>query len=151
MHQIGDQGIERLHSSSPGAFCFRQFDALHLFEFFDPALNLFRLRRLIAKSIDKYLKLLNAFTLIAVCGFQLLLPLSLLRQILFVIAAIRPDLLVPDFDNPIHRHVQKITVMRNQDQGEGILGKVLLQPIAGLKVQMVRGFVQQQKIRFLQE
>src|SRR5205823_8222751 len=55
---------------------FRQLDAIHLFEFLDPALHLLGLGRLITETIDEYFQLLDTLPLVSVCSFELLEALS---------------------------------------------------------------------------
>ena len=61
-------------------FFFRQFDALDLFQFLDPALHLFGLGGLIAEAVDKDFQLFDPLPLIAIGGFELLQPLRFLGR-----------------------------------------------------------------------
>src|SRR6266851_1498101 len=62
-----------------GPFFLRELNALHLLQFFNPALHLFGLRSLIAESVDKYFELLDPLALVAICSFELFLALLFLR------------------------------------------------------------------------
>ena len=52
--------------------------------------------------------------------------------------------LVPDLDNLLHRHIEKIAVVRYQDHGVGIVAQILFQPVTGFEVEVVGRLVQQQ-------
>ena len=132
-------------------FLFRQLDAIDLFQFLDAALHLLGLGRLIAEAIDEYFQLFDALALIAIGGFELLHALRLRRQILFVIAGIKMDALVPDLGNLVDGDVEKIAVVRDQDESVGIMRQILFQPVAGFEIEMVGWLVEQQQIRFLQQ
>src|SRR6478609_7233150 len=88
-----------------GLFFRRDFDLLHPLQLFDPALHLLGLGGLIAEAIDKRLKLVNLFFLVAVSGLKLRAALGLLRQIFFVIAGIEENLLVPYLGGFLHGYV----------------------------------------------
>ena len=59
--------------------------------------------------------------------------------------------LVPDFDDLVDGDVQKIAVVRNQDEGEGVIGQILLQPVAGFQIQVIGGLVEQQQVGLLEQ
>ena len=58
--------------------------------------------------------------------------------------------LVPDFSNFIDGDIEKITVVRNQDECNGIMRQILFQPVAGFEIEMVGGLIEQQQVWFLQ-
>ena len=124
----------------------RNLDALDLFQFLDPALHLLGLGRLRAEAVDERLQLLDALPLIAIRRLELRLPLRLLRQIFVVVPAVEMHPLVPDLDRLAHRHIQKIPVVRNQNERVRIARQIRLQPVARLQVQMVGRLVQQQQV-----
>ena len=130
---------------------FRQLDALDLFQFLDPALHLLGLGGLIAEAVDEDFQLLDALALVAIGGFELLQALCLGVQILCVIAVIKMNTLVPDLDNLVDGHVEKIAVVRDQHKGIGIVAEIFLQPVAGFEIKMVGRLVQQQQVRLLQQ
>ena len=134
-----------------GFFFRRNFDLLHPLQLFDPALHLLGLGGLIAEAIDERLKLVDLFFLVGVRGLQLRAALRFLRQIFLVIAGIEEDLLVPYFSGLLHRDVKKITVVRDQHVGMRIIDQILLQPVAGFKIKMVRRLVQQKQVGLLQQ
>ena len=77
--------------------------------------------------------------------------LRFLGQKLVIIARIKPKPLVPDFGNLVDRHIQKITVVRNQQKSMRIIMQVFFQPVASFKVEVVSGFVEQQQVWLLQQ
>ena len=134
-----------------GLFFLGQFDALDLLQLLDPALHLLGLGRLVAKAVDEDFQLLDALALVAIGGFELLQPLGLRVQIFFVIAVVKMNPLVPDFDNLVDSHIEKIAVVRDQHKSVGIIVEIFLQPVACFEIKMVGGFVQQQQIGLLQQ
>ena len=132
-------------------FFFRQLDALDLFQFLDAALHLLGFGRLVAEAVDEYFQLLDALPLIAIRRFELLHALRLRRQILFVIAGVKMNALVPDLDNLVDGDVEKIAVVRDQHKRVGIMRQIFFQPVARFEIEMVGGLVEQQQVRLLQQ
>src|SRR5207248_9434395 len=120
-------------------------------QFFDPALNLFGLSRLVAKAIDEYFQLLDALPLVAIRGLGLLAPLCLLLFVFIVIAGVEVNALVPDFDNLVDGDVEEVAVVRDQHKREWIFAEILLQPIAGFEIKMIRRLIEQQQVWLLQK
>ena len=129
----------------------RDLDPLDLFQFLDAALNLLRLRGLVAKAVDEYFQLLDAIALVAVGSLQLFVALGFLRQELIVVAGVKPETLVPDFRNFVDGHIEKITVVRDQHKGMRIVVEIFFQPVARFEIKMIGRFVEQEQIRFLQQ
>ena len=124
-----------------GALFVGQLDAVHSLKFFDPALHLLGLSGLIAKAVDENFELLNALALVAVGCFQLFEALRFLREELFVVAGVELNALVPDLGNLVYGHVQKVAVVRNQNEGVRIFAQIFFQPVAGFKIKMVGGLI----------
>src|SRR5579859_1738181 len=129
----------------------RDLDLFHPLQLFDPALHLLGLGGLIAEAIDKRLKLVDLFFLVAVSRLKLRAPLGFLRQIFLVIAGIKEDLLVPYLGGLLDCYVKKIAVVRDQHVGMRIVDEILFEPVSGFKIKVVRGLVQQQEVGFLQQ
>ena len=68
-------------------------------------------------------------------------------QILRVVAGVEVNALVPDLDDLVDRHVEKVAVVRDQHEGVGIVAEILFQPVAGFEIEMVGGLVEQQQVR----
>src|SRR6266576_6037290 len=130
---------------------FRQLDAIHLFEFFDPALHLLGLGRLITETIDEYFQLLDTLPLVSVCSFELLEALSLLLFVVVVIAGVEVNALVPDFHDLADCDIEEIAVVRDQNERVWIFGEIFFQPVARFEIEMVRRLIQQQQVRLLQQ
>ena len=130
---------------------FRQLDAIHLFEFLDPALHLLGLGRLITETIDEYFQLLDTLPLVSVCSFELLAPLSLLLFVLVVIAGVEVNALVPDLHDFADRHIQKVAVMRDKHKRVRIFGEIFFEPVASFEIEMIRRLIQKQQVRLLQQ
>src|SRR5207237_9584919 len=112
-------------------------DALHALEFLNAALDLLCLGRLIPEAIDEGLELLDLLPLIAICRLELRLPFLPLRQVLLIVPAIELDSLVPYLHRLLHRYVEEVAVVRDEHEGVGILGQVILEPVARLQVEMI--------------
>ena len=126
-----------------GLFLFRQLDALDLFQFLDSALHLLGLGSLITEAVDEDFQLLDPLALVAIGRFELFQSLRLGVDILFVVAVVKMNSLVPDFGNLVDGYVQKIAVVRDQHESVGIFAEVFFQPVAGFEIKMVGGLVQQ--------
>ena len=124
----------------------RQLDSLDLFQFLDAALHLLGLGGLIAEAVDERFEVLDALLLVAVGRFELRAALRFLREIAVVIAGVKIGAAVPDFEDLVHRDVQKIAVVRDQDEGVGIIFQILLQPVARFEIEVVGGLIEQQQI-----
>ena len=61
------------------------------------------------------------------------------------------DLLVPDLDDLVDGHVQKVAVVRDENKGIRVMCEVIFQPVARLEIKMVGGLIEQQQIRLLQQ
>jgi hypothetical protein len=51
----------------------------------------------------------------------------------------------------IHRHVEKIAVVRDEHEGKRILQQILLQPVAGFEIEVVGGLVEQQQVGLFEQ
>ena len=71
-----------------GGFLGRQFYPFDLFQFFDPALNLFGFGGLRAKAIDERFQLLNPVALVFVRRFELRQPFRFLTAEFFITAGV---------------------------------------------------------------
>src|SRR5581483_12076710 len=129
----------------------RQLDALNLFELFDAALHLAGLGGLVAETVDKDFQMMNSFLLVFVSSFQLGEPVLLQRFVAGIIACIKVHAPVPELGDFLYCDVQKIPVMRNDDERMRIPVQIIFQPVARLKIQMVCGLVEQQQVRFLEQ
>ena len=94
----------------------RNFDALDFFELLDAALDLLGLRCLVAEAVDEGLQMLDVLALPAVGSFKLRAPLVLMLQIFLVVPGIKMQALVPYLDNLVDRHIEKIAVVRDEDE-----------------------------------
>ena len=148
---IRPRGLGLREGEVNGLLFLRQFDALDLLQFLDPALHLLGLGRLVAEAVDEDFQLLDAIALVAIGGFELLQALGLRVQIFFVVAAVKVNPLVPDLDDLVDGHVEKIAVVRDQHKSVGIVAEIFLQPVAGFEIKMVGGLVQQQQVGLLQQ
>ncbi len=126
-------------------------DALDLVQLLDAALHLLGLGGLVAKAADEGFKMLDMLALILVGRGQLGSPLFLLRQVLLVVAVVNVQRLVPYLDGLVHRHVEKVAIVGDEDVAVGIVVEIALQPIAGFQIKVVGGLVEQQQAGLLQQ
>ena len=89
----------------------RQFDSFNLLEFFDPALYLSGFGGLIAEAIDECLQMVNVLLLVAMSRCELGTAFRFLLEVAVVIAGVEIGVTIPDFQNFVHRHVEKIAVV----------------------------------------
>ena len=129
----------------------RNLDPLHLLQFLDAALHLLGLGRLVAEAVDKYFQLLDAFALISIRRFQLLSPLGLLGKVLVVVAAVEEKLPVPDFDRLLHRDIEEVAIVGNQQEGIRIFVQVFFEPVAGFEIEMIGRLIEQQQVGPLEQ
>src|SRR5579864_5380025 len=134
-----------------GLFFRRNLDALDLFQFLDAALHLLGLGGLVAEAVDEDFQLLDAVTLVAVGGLELLVALRLLRQKLVVVAGVKPETLVPDFGDLVDGDVEKIAVVRDQHERVRIVLQIFFEPVAGFEIEMVGRLIEQQQVGLLQK
>src|SRR5579884_3115230 len=83
--------------------------------------------------------------------FFLLQPHLLLLQPRRVVALERNPVAAIELQDPAGHVVEKVPVVRHGDHGALILPQMLLQPLHRLGVEMVRRFVEQEDIRFLDQ
>ena len=124
-------------------FFWGNLDALDLFQFLDAALYLLSFRCLVAEAVDEDFELLDAVALVAVSGCQLFVALRLLGEELVVISGVEPEAFVPDFGDFVDGDVQEVAVVRDQHEGVRIVLQIFFQPVAGFKIEMVGGLVEQ--------
>jgi hypothetical protein len=124
-----------------GGLFFGDLDALDLFQFLDAGLDLLGLGGLVAEAVDKGFEGLDAVALVLVRGHQLGAALFFLGDILFVVAVVGVHPLVPELDGLVDGDVEEVAVVGDEDVGVGIVVEVVLEPVAGLEVEVVGGFV----------
>ena len=134
-----------------GGFFFGDLDALDLFELLDAGLDLLGLGGLVAEAVDEGFEGLDAVALVFVGGHQLGAALFLLRDVLLVVAVVDVHALVPELDGLVDGDVEEVAVVRDEDEGVGVVVEVVLEPVAGFEVEVVGGLVQKQEAGFLQE
>ena len=77
---------------------------------------------------------------------RLIIPLSSV-----VVSTVEVHALVPYLHDLFHRHIEKITVVRDKDVCIRIIVQIVFQPVACLKIEVVRGLVEQQHVWFFQQ
>ena len=131
----------------------RRVQALHvrkpLFARLRPLGQLFRAALL--HAADHFL-LAGKLALLVVIGSQLrLAQLALFRSKSGVIALVGAQMMVLDLEDAVYAAVEKIAVMRNDEDAAAVRGQILLQPLEHADVQVIGRLVQDQQIRLFQQ
>ena len=122
-------------------------DQLHSLQRLDPALRLLRLRGLRAKAIDERLQVRDLPLLL---GIRSLLQRERQRTLaleLRVIAGVEVQLARVDVDDLPDDAVEKVAIVRDEQQRPRISREPVLQPQHGVQVEVVGRLVQQQQVR----
>ena len=125
----------------------RDLDPLDLVEQLDPALDLLGLRRLVAEAVDEGLGLLDLLALAAVRLAQALHARRVLAQVVAVVAVVVGQRLEADLGDALDGRVEEVAVVRDEHHRAGVVGQVLLEPVARRQVEVVRRLVHQQQVR----
>ncbi len=75
------------------------------------------------------------------------LPLGFVEQVIGVVAVVRPEFSIAQFDHARHDAVEKIAVVRDDEKRAAELFQKLRNPLDGFRVEMVRRLVENQKVR----
>ena len=75
----------------------------------------------------------------------------LLLQVGRVVALVRVGPAAVELEDPLGHVVQEVPVVGDRDDGAGVLGQVLLQPLHALRVEVVGRLVEQQQVGLLQQ
>ena len=126
-------------------------DGNNLLQLAHPLLYLYRLRRLIAETLDKRPALSNLPLLVLVSTQLLLTPLGTQVHILVIPHLVVVHTSAADFQRTVRHIIHKRTVMTHQHHSTRIHSQKLLQPLYALYIQMIRRLVQQQHVRMLQQ
>ena len=102
-----------------------------------------------AQLLGGFLQLLDLGLLLLILALALLKAALLLHGVKAVVAGIELRLALLDLDDPVHHLVQEVAVMGHGEHGALELLQILLQPLGGPQVQVVRRLVQQQDVRVL--
>ncbi len=125
----------------------RDLDAVDLVEELDPALDLLRLRGRVAEAVDEGLGLLDLLALPAVRLAQPLHPGGVLDEVARVVPVVVGEGLEAHLGDALDRRVEEVAVVGDEDDRAGVVGQVLLEPVARRKVEVVRGLVHQEQVR----
>ncbi len=129
----------------------RRFDALELLELADAALHLPGLRVLVAEPVNPGLGLADVLLLPLE---RLLLLLALQRlfvHVPVVVAAEAEQLAALDLDDAVRDGVEHLPVVRSDDQRLRAGLEIVLQPFAGLDVEVVLRLIEQQQVGVFQQ
>ncbi len=125
----------------------RRLQPLNLFELFYPALDQLGLARLVAKAADKGFHVFDLGALVFVGRLLQLVAALALDQVGRIAPLVFDQPPARDLDRTIGHAVQKVAVVRDQDDSARIVCQVILEPVARLEVEMVGRLVEHQKFR----
>ena len=128
----------------------RQLRRLQSLDFLLPRSRL-RGTRARGEPRDKLLQLRNFFLAIGVVRFDAPANLRFGHHHVVIPADVHDDRLVVDVRSVRADAIQKVPVVRNDNQHAFIFAKIPLQPMYGIEVQVVRRLVQQQRGRISKE
>ena len=125
----------------------RHFDWCDLLQHLDPALDLLRLGRLVAKAVDEELYPGDVLVLLLLRGPEPGDPRVAIRQVGAVGARIRVKGTEIDVGDGGDDGIEEVAVVRHEDHRVRVLDQELLQPVPRLEVEVVRRLVEEQQPR----
>ena len=129
----------------------RHLDALDLLEHLDAALHLRRLGGLVAEAVDELLHPGNLLVLMLLGLAQPLDAFGLCIEVLGVVADVVGDRAQRQVGDAADHRVEEVAVVGDQDDGVRVAAEVVLEPVAGLQVEMVGRLVEEQQARLAQQ
>ena len=147
LHETLRRDRHRRESELERAVGVRGRDPLHALERLDPALRLLRLRGLGPEAIDERLQMGDLPLLLRVSR---LLQRELLRTFaleLRIVAAVGLQLPRVEMDDSADDAIEKIAVVRDEQQRSGVAREPVLQPQHGVEVEVIGGLVEEQEVR----
>ncbi len=129
----------------------RHLDRHDLLEHLDATLDLRGLRRLVAEAVDE-LRHARDFLVLPALGLpQALHPGVPLDQVVAVAAVIVGEGPEAQVGNPCRHRIEEVAIVRDEDDGVRVGDQVRLEPVAGVEIEVVRRFVEQQQIGLAEE
>ena len=125
----------------------RDLDRDDLVEHLDPALDLRRLRRLVAEAVDERFHPGDFVVLLLLALAQLFHPRLALAQVGRVVADVVGQRAEADLRDARHDRVEEEAIVRHEDDGVRVLREILFEPVARLEIQVVGRFVEQEQAR----
>ncbi len=129
----------------------RRLQPFDLFELLDAALDQLGFARLVTEAADERLHVLDFDALLFVCGQIRLKAAFALDQVERVIAVVLTQRAARDFHRAACDPIEKIMIMRDQDDPAFVILQVFFEPVARLDIQMVGRLVEHQEVGPLQE
>ena len=126
-------------------------DPIHLVEHLDPALDLARLRRLIAEAVDEALDLGHALGLVACARLEQRLPGLALDEEVIVVARVDVHTAPRQVRDGRDHAVEEVAVVGDEHHAALVRGEEALEPAERLEIQVVGRLVEQQEIGAEQE
>jgi hypothetical protein len=129
----------------------RHLERDHFLEHLDPALDLRGFRRLVAESIDEHLDAGDFLVLLAFGFAQRLDARLVLLEIVAVVADVVGQGPQREIGDAGHDRVEEEAIVRDQNHRVRIRVQVLLEPVAGLEVEVIGRLVEQQQVRLAEQ
>ncbi len=122
-----------------------------LLEHLDPVLHLRGLRGRVAEPVDEHLDARHLLVLPALRVAQALEALVALDEVLRVVAVVVDERAQVDVGDAVHDGVQEEAVVRDQDHRVRVVVQVLLEPVAGVEIEVIGRFVEQEQVGLRQQ
>ena len=126
-------------------------DGVEFFELFDAALDLFCLCSFISKSFYKSLFFCDELFLLCGGFFELCFEFFSTLEVVIVVPREHEEAVVVEGGDAVDDVVEEGAVVADDEQDAWISGQKGFEPGEGFEVEMVGGFVEQQKIGFGEE
>ncbi len=120
-------------------------------EHLDPALDLARLRGLVAEALDEALDLRHALGLVAGAGLDQRLAGLALGEVVVVVARIELEAGGGQLGHRRDHAVQEVAVVGDDDHRAVVRVQVALEPAEGLEIEVVRRLVEEEERRALEQ
>ena len=127
----------------------RRFDFLHALNLLELALGLGGLGVLGPETVHKFHQPPDFALLMFVCRQELLFVRFALRQVIIITAAVTDKPALADFDDAADQFIEKLAVVRDDQDRAGIMFQVFLKPKQRLQIQVIGRFIEQQQVGLL--
>ena len=126
-------------------------EPVHLFQHLDAALRLPGFGGFVPKSLDKPLHLGNMLLLVVVSILLKHDALGSLFQIKRIVARILGDAPPCEIGDGVHHAVEEVSVVRDDDDGAGVILEVAFEPVDAVDVEVVGGLVEEEDVGAAEE
>lgn len=127
------------------------FDFFHAIDLLEFALGLGGFAGFGAEAVGKLLEGGDFLLLIFESGKVLGFAGGFFENIFVVVTAVPVEFGLGDFNNGANELIKELAVVGNHENGARVVAEIFLKPDEGLEVEVIGGFVEEEKIGFLDE